>query len=342
MLLLTGTTHKLQVVTASTGAIDVNASFVDLVSSTVTPGSTNTAQITTATTTDVVAAPAASTQRNIRGLRIRNAHASSSMVVTVQHTDGTTTSTLIKTTLKFGESLTYEDGCGWMVMDAAGALKVNAATGRFLRTTLLTSGTSFTTGVDTNTIFVRLVGGGAGGAGCTSVAAAASAGGGGGAGSYAEKQFTVTPNTAYTYAIGTAGAGASGALGGNGGNTTFAVSGVTVTAPGGTGAPVATAATSLTAYVGGTGGVAATNGDVNASGEPGSPGVVLIVATPILVSGNGGSSQFGSGGKSISAVGNGNNATGFGAGGGGAATGASAVRTGGSGTAGCIVVDEYA
>jgi hypothetical protein len=85
----------------------------------------------------------------------------------------------------------------------------------------------------------------------------------------------------------------------------------------------------------------ATNGDLNAGGEPGRPGVVLIVATPIVASGPGGPSVFGGGGLGIVAVGNGNNASGFGAGGGGSATGASAVRTGGNGTAGCIVVEEY-
>lgn len=342
MLLLANTTHKLQVVTASTGNIDVNASWVDLNGTTVTPGSTNTVQITTATTTDVVAAPASSTQRNVKGIRIRNAHASTSMVVTVQHTDGTTVSTIVKTTLKTGESMFYEEGSGWVVMDAAGGLKTVPLSGRLLRTTVLTSGTTFTTGVDTNTIGVRMVGGGGGGAGCTSVAAAASAGGGGGAGAYAEKLFSVTPNTAYTYAIGAAGAGASGALGGNGTSTTFAVGAVTVTAPGGTGAPVATAVTTLSADAGGAGGTVATNGDLNAGGQPGDPGVILIVATVVGVSGNGGSSPFGAGGKGVAAAAAGIAGVGFGAGGGGAMTGASTVRTGGNGTAGCIVVDEYA
>lgn len=342
MLLLASTTTKLQLVTGSTGNIDVDASWVDINGTTITPGETLPAQITGAATTDIVAAPASSTYRNIKGVRIRNAHATTSNAVTVQKTNGTNTPTIIKTTLKAGESLVYEEGSGWVVMDAAGTLKTNPATGRFLRTTVLTTGTTFTTGIDTNTIFVRMVGGGAGGAGCTSVAAAASAGGGGGAGGYAEKTFAVTPNTAYTYAIGAAGAGASGAAGGNGGDTTFAVGGTTVTAKGGTGAVVATATAAVNAYAGGVGGTVSTNGDVNSSGQPGDPGVQFLVATPVVASGNGGDSPFGAGGKGITAVGNGNNAIGFGAGGGGAATGASTVRTGGSGTAGVIIVDEYA
>ncbi len=262
--------------------------------------------------------------------------------MTVQHTDGTTTPTLQAYTLLAGEQLHYNEGDGWVVIDAAGGRKTAAASGRYLRSTILVSGTTFTTGPGTNTIKVRMVGGGGGGAGCTSVVSAASAGGGGGAGGYAEKTFAVTPNTAYTYAIGAAGTAVSGAAGGNGGDTTFAANGVTVTAKGGTGAPIATAVATLVAYAGGAGGIAGTNGDVNASGDPGKPGIVLITATPIVASGPGASGPFGGGGVGIAAVGAGNAATGNGSGGGGSATGASVARAGGVGTVGLVAVDEYA
>lgn len=342
MILLTSTNDKVQVITGSALNTDVHASYVDLSAGpTVTPDRKNTL-ITTAATTDVVLAPAASTQRNVKTLTVRNRDAAASQVVTVRHTDGTTTSELFKTTLLAGEQLIYSEG-GWKVIDAAGGIKSSDRVGRFLRTTIIQNGTTtFTTGPDTIGIFVRMVGAGGGGGGCTSVASAAAAAGGGGAGGYAEKYFTVTPNTVYTVAVGAGGAGASGAAGNNGGNTTFAVGATTVTAPGGTGGPVATAAVSLTARAGGAGGAVATNGDVNSAGAPGEYGVVLIVATPIVASGNGGSGPFGGGGVGLVAVGNGNNGAGFGAGGGGSATGASAVRTGGNGTNGLIVVDEYA
>lgn len=341
MLLLTSTSDKLQVVSGSAVTVDTHASYVDNASGTITPGSSE-AAITTAATTDVVAAPGASTQRNVQTLNIRNKHALSSNAITVQKVTGAGTFELFKYTLLAGEAIQYLDGVGFIVIDAAGGRKISPATGRWLKTTVLTSGTSFTTQPATTSIFVRMVGAGGGGGGCTSVASAAAAGGGGGGGAYAEKTFTVTGNTAYTYAIGSAGTGVSGAAGNNGGNTTFAVGATTVTALGGTGGPVATAATTLTARAGGAGGTVATNGDLNATGMPGEPGTVLIVATPIVASGNGGSSVFGGGGVGIVAVGNGNAAGGFGAGGGGSATGASAARTGGNGTAGVIVVDEYA
>jgi hypothetical protein len=341
MLLLTSTSDVVQVITGSAGAISVRADYVDNNSGTITPGRTNTASISTATTTTVVASPSSGIQRNVKSLSVFNTSASVSNLITVVHTDGTNAENLWKGTLASGEFVIFDQNGDFTYYSAAGAPYTNTGPGRFIKTTLLTTGTSFTTSASTNTIKIRMVGGGGGGAGCTSVSSAASAGGGGGSGAYAEWTVAVSPNTAYTYAIGSAGAGASGAAGGNGTSTTFTVGSTTVTAPGGSGAPVATAVTTLTPYVGGAGGSAATNGTVNTAGNAGLPGITTLVATPLGVSGNGANSPLGSGGIEIAAVGNGNNATGYGAGGGGAFTGASTARTGGNGSAGCIIVDEY-
>lgn len=342
MILLTSTGDLLQIVTSGTAALDVQASYVDATTSTVTPDRKNTA-ITTATTTSVVLSPAASTQRNVKYVSIRNRDASAANTVTVRHTDGATVVELVKFSLLAGYTLVYEDGPGWYLVDTSGARVNGAVRGRLLRSTLVTAASStITTGPDTGTIFVRGVGAGGGGSGCTSVAAAAGGGGGGGGGAYAEKMFAVSPNTAYSYTCGAAGTGVSGAAGNNGANSTFVVGATTVTAPGGSGAVVATAATTLTARAGGAGGTVATNGDVNSGGAPGQNGFVLIVAGPIAAGGAGGSSAFGGGGAPTTTAGNGNAATGFGAGGGGSVTGASAVRTGGNGTAGCWIVEEYA
>lgn len=347
MILLNATAALLQVVSGSTLAIAVHASWVDVNGTTITPGCLNTL-ISTGTTTTVVGSPGSGTSRNIKHVSIANTDASASESIIVQHNDGSNVARLIALTLKAGYTLTYNDLDGWVLLDGSGGRCETPLAGRYLGSTLLTSASAnFTTSAQTNTIRIRGVGGGGGGAGCTSVAAACAAGGGGGAGSYAEKIFTVTPNTAYAYTCGALGAGASGALGGTGGNSTFVVGATTVTCNGGVGAPVATAATTLKAYPGGAGGGVSTNGDVNTGGAPGGNGVSLIVSSgtaEIQVSGEGGSSPFGGGGAAINTTGagaNGNNATGFGAGGSGSCTGASQVRTGGSGTAGCWVVDEY-
>lgn len=348
MINLISTSDKLQVVTSGTADIDVMASFMDattasgiITPSTMKPGNQRSA-ITTAATTDIISAPGANVARNVKEISIRNKHASAANNITVQQVNAAGTAEKIKLSLASGESLIFTEGDGWTAYDAAGAKKNISLVGRHLLNTVLIAGTSFVTGPSTTKIGVRLVGGGAGGGGCTSVAAAGAGAGGGGAGGYAEKFFTVTPNTTYTYAIGAAGAGSSGAAGGNGGNTTFAVGATTVTAFGGTGGPQAVTGTAVKSYAGGAGGVVSTNGDLNSGGEPGDYGVCILIAGPIVASGSGGPSPFGSGGIGIIAAGNGVNALGFGAGGGGSATGASAARTGGNGTAGCIIVDEYA
>lgn len=343
MMVLDTTTSKLRLVTSAAGAIHSHVSYVEREMSTKidTPKTQNTASITTATTTDVLGVPASDFRRNATLWFVKNAHATVTNIVKGLHTDGTTELENFQCTLLPGEWCEINDAGTFFHFDANGVLYAGTGPGRLIKSTFLTAGTSFTTQPGVTKIKIEVQGGGAGGGGCTSVAAAAAAAGGGGAGAYAQKEFVVTPNTAYAYTIGAAGNGASGAAGGNGGSSTFVVSGTTVTAPGGTGGPQAVAATTLTARAGGAGGTVATNGDINSGGEPGRPGVVLIVAGPIGASGPGGPSVFGGGGLGIVAVGNGNAATGFGAGGGGALTGASAVRTGGNGTGGCIVVDEY-
>lgn len=289
----------------------------------------------------VCSSPASGVKRNIKFASFRNAHATVLVTFDINIYDGTTAVKFPTLTLLAGEIAILNDAGVLFVYDASGTVKAGTGPGRLLKTTILTSGTTFTTGSFTANLFVRVQAAGGGGGGCSSVAGAAIGAGGGGAGGYAERSFAVAPLTGYAYTIGAAGTGVSGAAGNNGGNSTFVVGGTTVTAFGGTGAPLAAPAATLKTAAGGAGGVVSTNGDVNAGGQPGEYGLVLIVATPIVQSGNGGGGLFGGGGLGILAVGNGNNATGFGAGGGGSATGASAVRTGGNGTAGIIVVQEY-
>lgn len=121
MIILPATTDKLQLITGQAGALDVHVSFTDLpagASPVVVPGKQNTA-ITTATTTDILAAPAASTFRNAKTINVRNAHASTSMDVTVQFNQNATLFTLHKVTLRPGEVLQYIEGVGFFVLGVA-------------------------------------------------------------------------------------------------------------------------------------------------------------------------------------------------------------------------------
>ena len=123
MLLLTSTSDLIRIVTASTGDVDVHASFIDLASGTVTAGRTNTT-ITGATTTTVVGSPAASTSRNVKSLHVQNVHASTSNTVTIQHFDGATSVDLETVTLAAGERIAYVEGQGFELIDASGMTKL--------------------------------------------------------------------------------------------------------------------------------------------------------------------------------------------------------------------------
>ncbi len=218
-----------------------------------------------------------------------------------------------------------------------------ALMGRLLATTLKTSGTTFTTGLNTNLVRVRLqAGGGAGGGAATVATPGGGAGGGGSAGGYAEKLFVVDPATQYTIAIGAAGSpGAAGSAdGGAGGDTTFAVGATTVTAFGGLGGKgMAAGVTNLTA-LGGASPAVSTNGDLNMGGAPG--GFGLRFTGLLANSGVGGSSLFGGGGNSRSTSGAGSAGVGYGAGGSGAVCVNNAGDVaGGAGLGGALIVDEY-
>lgn len=129
MLLLTTITDKIQVVTDAAVTVDVHASYLDVSGTTFTPGRTNSA-IVTATTTDVVPVPGASTTRNVKDLNIRNTHASSSVNVTVQHVaSGGTALTLFKCNLAAGEMLVFTD-YGWQRFDVNGNLVTTQGTKR--------------------------------------------------------------------------------------------------------------------------------------------------------------------------------------------------------------------
>jgi len=123
MILLTSTSDKIQVITGSATTVQVHSSWVDNAAGTITPGRTNTPTISGAATTDVVASPAASTQRNVKFLSVRNDHASLSNLITIQHTDGTNIEKLWSGTLLAQEEVCFTEAAAWQYLDANGALK---------------------------------------------------------------------------------------------------------------------------------------------------------------------------------------------------------------------------
>jgi hypothetical protein len=123
MLLLTSVSDLVQVVTGSAGTILVHASWIDNASGTITPGRTNTAAISTSATTTVVAAPAGSTQRNVKFLSVNNTHATVSNAVIIQHTDGTTVTQIWDGVLLPGEQVHFDDTGDFTLYSASGVIK---------------------------------------------------------------------------------------------------------------------------------------------------------------------------------------------------------------------------
>lgn len=90
MILLTSTTDKVQVVTATAvSSIYMHATWIDNSSGTISGGRNN--QVTgSATTIDLIPSPSAGVLRNLKFLTVRNTNTTTSCTITVQHTDGTT------------------------------------------------------------------------------------------------------------------------------------------------------------------------------------------------------------------------------------------------------------
>jgi hypothetical protein len=120
---LTDTLDKIRITTTTVATIDVQVSWVDQTASAFTPGRTNTT-ISSATTTNVVASPAASTQRAVTSMKVLNWHATLAQGVTVEHYDGTTVVRCWKGTLQPGEQLEY-DGKRFIKFDTAGRETMN-------------------------------------------------------------------------------------------------------------------------------------------------------------------------------------------------------------------------
>jgi hypothetical protein len=348
VILLTTTSDLLELVTGSTQTIHVHCSYVDMATSanTFTPGRLNNI-ISTATTTNIVASPAANTYRTVKTVSIVNT-GTSAETVTVQHTDGTHVVQLASLSLNPSNALVYSEDGGWHVLDTGGNDLVSIQHGRFQKIAVLPGSTNFTltynVGPYTNTLKIRAVAAGGGGGGCTSVASAAGAGGGGGAGAYGEWVVAVTPGQNISYIIPFPTTPTSGAAGGAPAPTTVTVGSTTFSVPGGRGGAVGTASTAVTTAAGGTVSPTATNGTLNGAGAPGRPGLVLSVGSgtsEILISGTGGSSPWGEGGVGLTAAGTGNNGTGYGAGGGGSAAGSSAAQNSTQGAPGLIIIEEW-
>lgn len=120
MIILDNTTEILELTTTAAVSTDVYVSYADITSSAFTGGAQDT-NISTATTTTILSAPAASTQRQVKYAAIRNRSSTSSQTVTVKHdTSGTERYLTADVILSAGETLTYTQDLGWVVKNKNG------------------------------------------------------------------------------------------------------------------------------------------------------------------------------------------------------------------------------
>lgn len=122
-MILAGTSAKVVMSTSSTADIAVSASWADNTTTTLIGGNDNTLT-NTATATDIVASPAASTQRQIKNIKIYNYDTTDSNTITVSHTDGVLSAVIYRRALAPYESIEY-DGGKWVYYNAQG-IPVNA------------------------------------------------------------------------------------------------------------------------------------------------------------------------------------------------------------------------
>lgn len=116
---LEGSTDALEVVTTTTASIDYQVKWANRTATALTTPGTSVGQITTATTTTVVAAPSASNWRLVTQASLRNISTSSSNVVTVQLDRSAANRELYRATLGPGETMLY-DGQRWRLYSSAG------------------------------------------------------------------------------------------------------------------------------------------------------------------------------------------------------------------------------
>jgi hypothetical protein len=151
-MLFVSTTDKLQLITTSTAPLDIFVDYVDMDNATkaVTPGRQLT-KITTATTTDIMAAPASGATRKVKVVSICNTSGSATNTVTAQYNANGTLYQIDSWLMGISERVRFIEGKGWEPIDSSGRIK--------LPTAALSPGNSNTADVLANAAATYLTGG---------------------------------------------------------------------------------------------------------------------------------------------------------------------------------------
>lgn len=118
-LVLEGSTDSLEVVTSAAGSIDYHASWSNVTATALTTPGTGNGNITTATTTTIIAAPAASNWRHIRSVQLFNVSTTTTNTVSVQVDRSTNNRVLCKAALAPSTSMVVDASGNCTVYDSA-------------------------------------------------------------------------------------------------------------------------------------------------------------------------------------------------------------------------------
>lgn len=122
-IILSATTHKIQIVTTTSSQIDAVISYVD-VSSNSTSGATQTTTINSITSSDVVSSPASNVSRCIKDFSIVNAGTSSNSL-TFNFVANLTSYEMFRAELSQGESISWSEQGGWKKYNSYGIPTIN-------------------------------------------------------------------------------------------------------------------------------------------------------------------------------------------------------------------------
>jgi len=134
-------------------------SYVDHTSTTFAAAA-NDGALNGATPVTLVAAPGASTQRQVKYLNVYNLD-TVAQTVTVELLNNATQRTLVKVVLEVGDQLIFSDAAGWVVLNSSGAPKAAglvAKTGTFLRSVFDAANLTATLTLTSNSTFVVYLG----------------------------------------------------------------------------------------------------------------------------------------------------------------------------------------
>ena len=125
---LDSTSEILEITTSSTATTDYTVSWIDNASGTLTPGST-VGQITTATTTTALAAPAGSTQRAVSAVTVCNISTTTSQSVILKHDTSGTERVITRASLGPNECMRCANDATCRVNSANGVAKLDVTPG---------------------------------------------------------------------------------------------------------------------------------------------------------------------------------------------------------------------